>query len=158
MISKNKKHFYQKLILLLALFSITACRNNDDDKAASIGDLSILGKWYIDKGQIYTSSNQETETSFSSECEKKSTHEFKQTVVTSISYGLSNNICIPTDTVTKNYTFDKPNMKFWYEGEQNYPYFITQLTKTEMVVEDRTQDLDGDNIKDIIRRFFKRAE
>lgn len=45
-------------------------------------------------------------------------------------------------------------MKFWYENEQNFPYYITKLNQTELVFEDRTQDIDGDNKTDIIRRYF----
>ena len=49
---------------------------------------------------------------------------------------------------------DKPNMKFWYENEQDYPYYIIKLTQNELIFEDRTQDRDGDNKPDILRRYF----
>lgn len=66
-----------------------------------------------------------------------------------------NNICQLTGEVnTRNYTFDKTNMKFWYENEQNLPYYITKLTQTELVFEDRTQYIDGDTKTDVIRRYF----
>lgn len=45
-------------------------------------------------------------------------------------------------------------MKFWYENEQDYPYYIIKLTQNELIFEDRTQDRDGDNKPDILRRYF----
>ncbi|WP_345990383.1 hypothetical protein AAEU33_00355 [Chryseobacterium sp. Chry.R1] len=77
--------------------------------------------------------------------------------MTSTTYGQQGTACIQTDVVTRNYTFDKPTGQFWYEGEQDYPYFVTKLTQSEMIMEDRTQDMDGDGTNDIIRRFFTRT-
>ncbi|ASW74498.1 hypothetical protein IQ37_19775 [Chryseobacterium piperi] len=148
----------KKIFLSLALVSMAAC--GSDSETLDIIDpneASIIGKWYIEKAEVYRSGSQQTQTSFSSECEKKRTHEFKTTNMTSITFAPEGNNCVQTDVVTRNYTFDKANMKFWYEEEQDYPYFITQLTQSNMVMEDRTQDVDGDGTKDIIRRFFNKT-
>lgn len=145
----------KKIFLPFILFSIVSCNNNDEVENVS-NKASMIGKWYIEKSEIYRSLNQQTQTSFSTDCQKTSTHEFTSSHVISISFAQNNNTCVKTDAVTKKYTFDKGNGKFWFEGEENYPYFVTQLNLTDMVVDDRTQDFDGDGIKDVLRRFYKR--
>ncbi|MBK1895171.1 lipocalin-like domain-containing protein [Chryseobacterium paridis] len=147
----------KRIFLSTALLSILAC--GSDNEVLDIIDPnagSIRGKWYIGKSEVYTSKDQQTKTSFPTECQKKSTHEFKQTNMTSTTFAPQGNSCVQTDVVTRNYTLEKSTMKFWYEGEQDYPYFITKLTQAEMIMEDRTQDVDGDGTNDIIRRFFAR--
>ncbi len=147
----------KKLFLSLVLFSIIGCNSNDDDIQTN-NKASIVGKWYIEKTEIYRSLKQQTQTSFSTDCQKISTHEFTSSHVISISFAQNNNTCEKTDAVTKKYTFEKGNGKFWFEGEENYPYFVTKLTLTDMVMEDKTQDLDGDSTKDVLRRFYKRLD
>lgn len=145
----------KKIFLSLIVLSFIGCNSNDDDVQTN-NQASIIGKWYIEKAEVYKSSNQQTQTSISTDCQKKSTHELKQANMTSISFAQTGNTCVQTDVVTRNYTFDKPNMKFWFEDEVDYPYFVTQLAQNDMVMEDRTEDIDGDGIKDIIRRFYKK--
>lgn len=145
----------KKVFLPLTLFSMIAC-GSDSEFFNSSNDSSIIGKWYIEKVEIYKSKNQQTQTIISTECEKKSTHEFRPTNMTSTTFAPQGNDCIQTDVVTRNYTFNTSNKQFWYEGEQNYPYYITQLEQTDMVMEDRLEDFDNDGINDVIRRYFKR--
>jgi hypothetical protein len=145
----------KKIILPLMLFSFFGCNNNDEDQNFS-NKASIIGKWYIEKSEIYRSLNQQTQTTFSTDCQKMSTHEFTSSHVISISFAQNNSTCEKTDAVTKKYTFEKGNGKFWFEGEENYPYFVTQLTFTDMAMEDRTQDFDSDGTNDVVRRFYKR--
>ncbi|SEM69932.1 Lipocalin-like domain-containing protein [Chryseobacterium taichungense] len=144
-----------KIFLSFLLFSLISCSSNDEEQDFS-NKASIVGKWYVEKAEIYRSLNQQTQTSFSTDCQKMSTHEFTATHLISISYAQINNTCEKTDAVTKKYIFDKGNGKFWFENEENYPYFVTQLNQTDMVMEDRTQDFDGDGTKDVLRRFYKR--
>lgn len=144
-----------KIVLSFLLFSLISCSSNDEEQDLSNKAL-IVGKWYVEKAEIYRSLNQQTQTSFSTDCQKMSTHEFTATHLISISYAQINNTCEKTDAVTKKYIFDKGNGKFWFENEENYPYFVTQLNQTDMVMEDRTQDFDGDGTKDVLRRFYKR--
>lgn len=145
----------KKIFLPFALFSMAACGSDSEDFNTS-NDASIIGKWYIEKVEVFKSKNQQTQTMTSTECKKKSTHEFKSTNMISITFAPQGNNCIQTDVVTRNYTFNTANKKFWYEGEQDYPYYITQLTQTDMVMEDRLEDFDNDGINDVITRFFKR--
>ncbi|MDQ1805806.1 lipocalin family protein [Chryseobacterium sp. PTM-20240506] len=147
----------KRIFLPLALLSMLACGSDSetlDTIDPNVG--TIIGKWYIEKSELYTSKDHQTKTNFSTDCQKKSTHEFRQTNMTSTTYAQQSTTCIQTDVVTRNYTFDKPTGQFWYEGEQDYPYFVTKLTQSEMIMEDRTQDMDGDGINDVIRRFFTR--
>ncbi|WP_312901599.1 lipocalin family protein [Chryseobacterium taichungense] len=144
-----------KIILSFLLFSLISCSSNDEEQDFS-NKASIVGKWYVEKAEIYRSLNQQTQTSFSTDCQKMSTHEFTATHLISISYAQINNTCEKTDAVAKKYTFDKGNGKFWFENEENYPYFVTKLNETDMVMEDRTQDFDGDGTKDVLKRFYKR--
>ncbi|MET3038478.1 lipocalin family protein [Chryseobacterium sp. NRRL B-14859] len=145
----------KKLFLPFALVSLIAC-SNDDDNDQPAAKASIIGKWYMDKAEQYTSGNQQTKLYTSSECEKKSTHEFRKKDMTSTTFAPQNNTCIQTDVVTRNYTYNPETKNFWYEGEEDYPYVISQLTQTDMVLEDHTEDIDGDGIKDVIRRYLKR--
>ncbi|WP_346986283.1 lipocalin family protein [Chryseobacterium sp. POE27] len=147
----------KKIILPFILFLIISCSSNDEDQNFS-NKTSIVGKWYIEKSEIYRSLNQQIQTSFSTECQKISTHEFTSSHLISISFAQNNNTCEKTDAVARKYTFEKGSGKFWFEGEENYPYFVTKLTPTDMVMEDRTQDFDGDGTKDILRRFYKRID
>lgn len=145
-----------KIIVSFLLLSVISCNGNDEDQALG-NKASIIGEWYVEKAEIYRSINQQIQTTFSTDCQKMSTHEFTSSHLLSISYAQSNNNCVKTETVAKKYTFEKGNGKLWFEGEENYPYFVTQLTETDMVIEDRTQDLDGDGIKDVLKRFYKRT-
>ncbi|MGE4515155.1 MAG: lipocalin family protein [Chryseobacterium sp.] len=144
-----------KIILSFLLLTVVSCNGSDEDQDIS-NKASIIGEWYIEKAEIYRSLNQQIQTSFSTDCEKKSTYEFTSSHLLSITYAQNNTTCVKTDAVAKKYTFDNGNGKFWFEGEENYPYFVTQLNQTDMVMEDRTQDFDGDGTKDVLRRFYKR--
>lgn len=147
----------KKLFLSLAVFSaIVSCSNNDDEPQAN--NASIIGKWYIDQAEKYTSGNKKTEVQVSSECEKKSTHEFREKDMTSITFAPENNNCVQTDVVTRNYTYDPVSKKFWYENDKDFPYIISQLTQTDMVLENHLDDVDGDGIKDVIKFYFKRIK
>lgn len=147
----------KKIFLPFALFSMLAC-GSDSERLDIIDpdNASIIGKWYIEKVEVYKSKDQQTQTFTSTECQKKSTHEFKQTNMTSITFASQGSNCIQTDVVTRNYSYNTSTKKFWFEGEEDYPYFITELTQSGMKMEDRTQDLDADGINDTIRRFYVR--
>lgn len=145
----------KKFIFGLALFSVISCSGTDEDQNIS-NKASIIGKWSVEKAEIYRSLNQQIQTSYSTDCQKTGIHEFTSTHLISISFAEINNTCEKTDASTRKYTFDKGDGKFWFEGEENDPYFITQLNQTDMVIEDRTQDFDGDGTKDVLRRFYKR--
>lgn len=146
----------KKLIWVLAVFSIISCGGNDEDQDPG-PKASIIGKWSVEKAEIYKSSNQQILTSYSTDCQKTGTYEFTSSHLISISYADSNNTCVKTDASTRKYTFDKGNAKFWFENEEKYPYFITKLTASDMVIEDRMQDFDGDGTRDVLRRFYKRS-
>lgn len=145
----------KRIFLSLAVFSmIVSCSSNDDESQTN--KASIIGKWYIAKAEQYTSGDKKTVTYNPSECEKKSTHEFKEKNMTSTTFAPENNNCVKTDVVTRNYTYDPMSKKFWYEDDKDFPYIIPQLTQTDMVLEDHLDDIDGDGIKDIKRWYFKR--
>lgn len=147
----------KKIFLSFFVFSvIVSCSSKDDETQAN--NASIVGKWYIDKAEKYTSGNKQTEVQVFSECEKKSTHEFREKDMTSITFAPENNNCVQTDVVTRNYTYDPVSKKFWYEAEQDFSYSISQLTQTDMVFEDHLADVDGDGIKDVIKFYFRRIK
>lgn len=145
----------KKLILPLVLFSVMSCGSSDEDVDPG-NKASIIGKWSVEKSEIYRSLNQQIQTSYPTDCQKAGTQEFTATHLISISYAEINNTCEKTDAFTRKYTFNKGDGKFWFEGEENDPYFITQLSQTGMVIEDRMQDFDGDGTNDVLRRFYKR--
>ncbi|AZA92587.1 Uncharacterised protein [Chryseobacterium nakagawai] len=147
----------KKLFLPFALLSIVACSSSNDDEPQT-NNVSIVGKWYMESAEKYTSKDKKTTFYTPEGCDKKDTHEFKEKDMTSITFASHNNTCIQTDVVTRNYTYDPVSKKFWYEGEEDYPYTISQLTQTNMVIEDRIDDLDGDGINDVIKRYFKRIQ
>ncbi|AZB08504.1 hypothetical protein EG344_06410 [Chryseobacterium sp. G0162] len=148
----------KKLFLSLAAFStIVACSSSNDDEPRT-NNASIVGKWYINKAEKYTSANKQTEVHVFSECEKKGTHEFREKDMTSTTFAPENNNCVQTDVVTRRYTFDLESKKFWYDDDKDFPYTISQLTQTDMVFEDHLADVDGDGIKDVIKFYFKRIK
>lgn len=141
----------KKLILAWALFSVISCGGSDEDQ--DLGNkASIIGKWSVEKAEIYKSSNQQILTSYSTDCQKTGTYEFTPSHLISISYADNNNTCVKTDVSTRKYTFDEGDGKFWFENEEKYPSFITKLTASDLVIEDRMQDFDGDGTKDVLRR------
>ena len=141
----------KKIILIFSIATFFSCRNDDTSNHQT--EATMVGKWSLQKVDVVKSSNGQTE---NTDCDKKTIHEFTQSKNISTFYGIINNVCQLTGEVnSRNYTFDKTNMKFWYENEQNFPYYITKLNQTELVFEDRTQDIDGDNKTDIIRRYTK---
>ena len=142
----------KKLLLVLTLVSLFSCRNSDSKDEANY---TMVGKWSFQKAELVKSTDGSTQSQEISECSKKTIHEFTLTKNISTFYGIINNVCTLTGEVnTRNYYFDKANMKFWYENEQDFPYYIIKLNNTDFVFEDRTQDQDGDNKPDIIRRYF----
>ncbi len=145
----------KKLILPVVLFSVISCGSNDRDQDPD-NKASITGKWSVEKTEIRRSLQQQTQTSFSTDCQKSGTYEFTASHLTSVSFEENNNICKKTGAFTKKYIFNETKREFWFEREEINPYYVAQLSQTDLVVEDRTQDFDGDGIKDIIRRFYKR--
>lgn len=136
----------------------TSCRNDDNNNDEQT-ETSLIGKWSFQKVDVVKSATNQTQTTENSDCEKKSIHEFLETVHKSTFFGLvDSNYQLTGEVSSRNYTFDKANMKFWYENEQDYPYFITKLQKNELVFEDRTQDVDNDGKTDIIRRYFSKIK
>ena len=147
----------KSLLILSTFFILISCRNNENENLEA--EASIIGKWSFQKVDVFKSTTNQTQTTENSDCDKKSIHEFLETIHKSTFYGIVNSTCQLTGEVnSRNYTFDKTNMKFWYENEQDYPYFIIKLTANELVFEDRTQDIDGDNKTDIIRRYFTKMQ
>ncbi len=143
--------------MLFSIITLFSCRN-DENANNDQTEVTMIGKWSFQKVDVVKSSNGQTQTTENSDCNKKTIQEFTTTKNISTFYGLVNNVCQLTGEVnSQNYTFDKTNMKFWYENEQNY-YYITKLNLTELVFEDRTQDIDGDNKTDIIRRYFTKMK
>ena len=142
----------KKLLLVLTLVSLFSFRNSDSKDEANY---TMVGKWSLQKAELVKSTDGSTQSQEISECSKKTIHEFTLTKNISTFYAIINNVCTLTGEVnTRNYYFDKANMKFWYENEQDFPYYIIKLNNTDFVFEDRTQDQDGDNKPDIIRRYF----
>lgn len=146
----------KKIFLPFAVLSIMACSSNDEESQTN--NASIIGKWYIEKAEKYTSGNKKTEVNISSGCKKESTHEFTEKSIVSITFSPENNSCVQTDVVTRNYTYDPVSKKFWYEGEKDFAYTVSQLTQTNLVLEDHFEDIDGDGIKDVIKFYFKRIK
>ncbi|WP_343664781.1 lipocalin family protein [Chryseobacterium mucoviscidosis] len=146
-----------KIILSFMMLSVISCTGSDEDQNSD-NKSSMIGTWYVEKTEIYKSLNQQVLVSFSTECQKMSTHEFTTTHLFSISFAQNNNTCEKADVVIQKYTFVEANSTFWFEGQEKYPYYITKLNESDMVVEDRTQDFDGDGAKDVLRRFYKRIK
>ncbi len=152
----DNKNTVKKIIFILSILTIFSCRN--DDKIDNVqADATMTGKWSFQKVDIVKSSNGQTQTTENSDCDKKTIQEFTQTKNISTFYGIINSVCQVTGEVnSRNYTFEKSSMKFWYENEKDYPYYITKLTQSDLIFEDRTQDIDGDNKLDIVRRYFSK--
>lgn len=145
----------KKLIWAPALFLAISCGGNGEDQDPG-NKASIVGKWSVEKVEIRRSLHQQTQTSFPTDCQKSGTYEFTASHLTSVSFEENSNVCKKTEAFTRKYIFNEIKREFWFEGEEINPYYVAQLNQTDLVVEDRTQDFDGDGTKDIIRRFYKR--
>jgi hypothetical protein len=80
------------------LLSVISCTGNDEDQNTD-NKSSIIGTWYVEKTEIYKSLNQQILVSFSTECQKMSTHEFTSSHLFSISFAQNNNTCEKANVV-----------------------------------------------------------
>lgn len=139
-----------KKFFLLFLLAILSC-SRDDIQSENI---SIIGTWKLIKSEKKVLSTGVVQTNTPIGCSLQDTHEFQANKVISTHYHLVNNSCVGNEVVTRNYTLDLKNSKFWYEGEENYPYLINKLTETELVIDDKYGDSDDDGVADFYITFY----
>lgn len=91
---------------------------------------------------------------------KKSIYDYQENQVVRVSslFSEKNGACSLGETTAQKYFFNAQNMTFWYEGEEDYPYHITKLTASELVIEDRAEDRDNDGKPDVLTRYFTRIK
>lgn len=140
----------KKIFLPFIVFSVVSCNNDNDPET------TLTGKWKMYKAEVYKSSTKQTETHIPAGCDLEDTHEFRSTNMTTVNYGMKENVCVPLETITRNYTYDNVTKQFWYEGEETFPYQISKLTQTDMIIEDHMDDSDKDGELDVIKRYFRR--
>ncbi|SHF23278.1 lipocalin family protein [Chryseobacterium vrystaatense] len=142
----------KKLFLPLAVLSTMGCSHHNEDPEDD--QRTMLGMWKMSKVEVYKSSTKQTEVHLTTGCDAESTHEFRGTDMTTVNYTKNNNDCIPDETVTRKYTYNQKTQKFWYEGEQDYPYIVSQLTAVNMIFESSVEDFDEDGINDVVKYYF----
>lgn len=141
----------KKLILLLGIAMLSCNRNNETTNDDSV---SIEGTWTIIKSEISYTSTGKTESSVPSGCTIKDTHEYRNGVLTSTLFSLNKSgNCEGLEVNTTKYTFDPNTMKFWFQGEEKFPYYIS-FVGNQMVMEDREIDRDQDGKNDILKKYF----
>ncbi|KMQ60303.1 hypothetical protein ACM46_19065 [Chryseobacterium angstadtii] len=146
----------KKIFLPLVLSAMIGCSDHNDEKEND--QRTMIGVWKLGKVEAYKSSTKQTETHIATGCSAESTHEFRQGEMTTVNYIQHNDTCAPDETVTRKYTYDKKTQKFWYEGEYDYPYIVSQLTSTQMIMESHVEDIDDDGINDVIKYYFQRIK
>ncbi|PIF44593.1 lipocalin-like protein [Chryseobacterium sp. 52] len=146
----------KKILLPLALFAIMGCNGHDEDREDD--QPTMKGMWKMNKVEAYKSSIKQTETKISTGCSAENTHEFRSADMTTVNYAKQNNECAPYETVTRKYTYDQKTKKFWYEGEQDYPYIVSQLTSVSMIFESNGDNIDGDGKNDVVKYYFDRIK
>lgn len=147
----------KKLFLSVAVFSaIVSCSSDNDNIKEEVSP--IVGTWNQYKGEIYTTSDNTTEAVYPHGCESENTFEYNKTEVNTVGYAPNKDgVCVPAVYYNAKYTYDKDSKKLRY-GNNNTFYTISKLTFTEMVTEDRTEDRDGDGMKDVVIRYFRRIK
>ncbi len=139
-----------KKVFFLSLFVLLSCSRDDNSPET----FSIVGTWKITKGEVRDLSTNQITSSTPSGCQSQDTHEFQTNKVISTHYHLSNNNCIGDEIVIINYTLDLKNNKFWYEGEEKYPYLISKLASNELILIDKYGDSNDDGIVDNYKTLY----
>ncbi|ATN04227.1 hypothetical protein CRN76_01725 [Chryseobacterium indologenes] len=145
----------KKIFLSSAILSILACSSSNDEVQPV--QASMIGKWKLNKVEVYNSKSNQTVTHVTTGCDKESIHEFKEKEMTSTTFAPENGSCVKTDVVTRKYTYDPVTRKFWYEEEKDYFYIVSQLSQADMIFEDTIQDFDGDGVNDRAKYFFTKS-
>lgn len=148
----------KKLFLSLAVFSAIASCSSDNDNNNEEESSPIIGIWNQYRGEEYTSSDHKVKVHYPEGCESENTFEFGKTDLNTAGYALNKGVCILSETHNTKYTYDKASKKLWYRDNYNEAFTVSKLTQTELVTEDRTEDRDGDGIKDLVTRYFRRIK
>ncbi|WP_345990384.1 hypothetical protein AAEU33_00360 [Chryseobacterium sp. Chry.R1] len=62
----------KRIFLPLALLSMLACGSDSETLDTIDPNVeTIIGKWYIEKSELYTSKDHQIKTNFSTDCQKK---------------------------------------------------------------------------------------
>lgn len=147
----------KKIFLSLAVFSvIVSCSSDDDTKKEEVSPL--VGTWNQYRGDVYTTLDNKTTTVYPTGCDSENTFEYNKTEVNTVGYAANKDkVCVPAQYHSAQYTYDKETQKLTYiESKKNYK--VTKLTATELVTEDNSEDRDGDGLKDVVTRYFRRIK
>lgn len=151
------------LFLSMAVLSLFACTNNDDEDNKKTTEAGIVGKWQPSKYMAYSGKDGSIiagESSDANVCDKKGfidiaangkIHELSY-------YGNAESECKLDSDTTSDYTYDASSktIQVKYSGGSTEVSTIKKLTATELEVVQELTDVNGDGIKDEITAIFKR--
>jgi len=141
----------KQLIVLLLITLLSSCNDEDSNEA------SLIGKWSLQKREMVRGSDGQVITYTRTDCQKQSVYEFRQNDQVITLFDTVDGSCIQKAVLTLTYTFDKENMKFWFEGVEGAPLYITKLTAAELICEDRDHNYDPDVALDTLREYYIRV-
>lgn len=143
---------------MLAAFSAILSCSSDDDSPKKEEMSAIVGTWNQYKGEVYTTSNNQTVTVYPKGCESENIFEYNKTEVNTVGYEANKDgVCVPAQYKSAKYTYDQGAQKLWYNNP-DIAYKITKLTLTELVTEDSSEDRDNDGLNDVVIRYFRRVK
>lgn len=144
----------KKLFLSLAVFSAIASCSSDDDVAP---EPTIAGTWKIGKSITYQTSTEKTITQEPNGCSVLNTIDFREYEARLIRYAAKDNKCFEDFAVTMKYTYNPQTKKMKFEDDINISNTVIELTKMNMVIEERL-DIDMDGVPDIIKTYLTRVK
>ncbi|SIT21163.1 Lipocalin-like domain-containing protein [Chryseobacterium ureilyticum] len=139
--------------LSLAIFSaIVSC--SDDDVAP---EPTIVGTWRIGKSITYQTSTEKTITQEPNGCNVLNTIDFSEYEARLVRYAAKDNKCVEDFAVTMKYSYNPQTKKMKLEDDMNISNTVIELTKMNMVIEERL-DIDMDGVPDIIKTYFTKVK
>ncbi|MBP2619280.1 lipocalin family protein [Chryseobacterium jejuense] len=143
----------KKIFLVLAAFSAIASCSSDD----STPEPNVIGMWKIGKSITYQTSTQENITNEPKGCSVMNTIDFTESDARVVGYAANDNKCIEDHIVTMKYTYNPKTKQMIFYDDMNIPYTVTELTKTNMIIEGK-MNVDMDGVVDIIKTYFTRVK
>ncbi len=159
--TNNKKMIKKTLFLSIAVISLLACSNNDENNNAP--EASIVGKWQPSRYMAYSGKNGSIITSQSSDanvCDKKGSLDFAANgKLHQIAYsGNAEAQCKIDFEATSDYTYDTATKKVQVKHTDGTVEVnsLKKLSATELEAIQELTDVNGDGIKDEITAIYKR--
>lgn len=142
----------KKILSLAVFFTIASCSSDD-----SVPEPEVIGMWKIGKSITYQTSTEKTITQEPNGCSVLNTIDFSEYEAKLVRYAAKDNKCVEDFAVTMKYTYNPQTKKIKLEDNMNISNTVIELTKMNMVIEQRI-DIDMDGVPDIIKTYLTKVK